>query len=158
MCRSRILIALALLVLVVSPGLSEDTTDLSTLQHVIAKFYDSVDSGDVEARISLLAEDVIMMPNHWTMIRGKKEVSESFRRGASAVFRIKDHEALYLEIEEDLAYTANSYFYTYHTKDQPEQWHKTKNVHIWRRDSSGQWKLAVDIWNSDVPLAEFEQE
>jgi ketosteroid isomerase-like protein len=31
-------------------------------------------------------------------------------------------------------------------------------VHIWRRDPSGDWKLAVDIWNSDVPIGKFPEE
>ena len=52
----------------------------------------------------------------------------------------------------------NSYFYTYHTEGAEPQWHQTKNVHIWRRDPGGGWKLHVDIWNSDVPIDEFRNE
>jgi len=131
---------------------------LADLTDTISRFYESIEAGDPEARIQLLADDVVLLPNHWTIMSGKEDVSESFRRSADAIFRIKDREIVQMEISEDLAYTVNSYYYTYHLKDHPEQWHKTKNVHIWRSDSSGTWKLAVDIWNSDVPIEQFSQE
>ena len=137
---------------------SPDSKATADLMDTISKFYESVETGDPEARIPLLADDVILMPNHWTIMEGKEVVSESFRRSAEAVFRIKDREVVQMEVTEDLAYTVNSYYYTYHLKGDPEQWHKTKNVHIWRRDPSGEWKLAVDIWNSDVPIQQFSEE
>jgi ketosteroid isomerase-like protein len=52
----------------------------------------------------------------------------------------------------------NSYYYTWHAPDDKPQWHKTKNVHIWARDAEGDWKLRVDIWNSDVRVADFADE
>jgi ketosteroid isomerase-like protein len=61
-------------------------------------------------------------------------------------------------VSGDLACTANSYYYTYHASDSEPRWHKTKNVHIWKRDAGGEWKLHVDIWNSDVPLDAFGDE
>jgi ketosteroid isomerase-like protein len=134
------------------------TTSTDDIKGVIDSFYEAIEAGDAEARIDLLASDVILMPNHWTIMQGKDVVAESFRRGAAAVFRLKDREVVQMEVSGDLAYTVNSYYYTYHARGEPEQWHKTKNVHIWRRDASGQWKLAVDIWNSDVAIEQFSSE
>jgi ketosteroid isomerase-like protein len=114
----------------------------------IEAFYASIERGDAEARIALLAEDVILMPNHWTALRGKEEVAASFRRAAEAVFQLRDRKMERLEVSGDLAYTVNAYDYTYHAK----------GVHIWRRGNDGQWRLALDIWNSDVPLGEFADE
>ena len=86
------------------------------------------------------------------MMQGKDAVSASFRRSASSIFNIKDRQIVEMDVSDNLAYTVNSYYYTYHGKEEPEQWHKTKNVHIWHKNAAGAWKLAVDIWNSDVPL------
>ena len=41
------------------------------LRAAIDSFYAAVEHGDVEARIALFAEDALMLPNHWTLIRGK---------------------------------------------------------------------------------------
>lgn len=147
------------LILVLATAAAAGTAEAPRdLLDAIDAFYASVEEADVEARIALFAEDVVMMPNHWTMVRGKEDVAEMFRRSAGAVFKLKEREVVRLEASGDLAYTVNSYFYTYHAPGDPEQWHRTKNVHVWRRDAAGTWKLTVDIWNSDVPLAEFDQE
>ena len=63
------------------------------------------------------------------------------------VFRLKDVEHEKIEIEGNMAYTVNKYFYTWHSKGDTACWHKTKNVHIWKQDKNGDWKLQVDIWN-----------
>jgi ketosteroid isomerase-like protein len=127
------------------------------LMDTIDCFYEAIEKNDVETRIGLLADDVILLPNHWRIMKGKKAVSESFRRAAGAVFKLKDREIVSSEIDGDLAYTVNAYYYTYHAIGEEPCWHRTKNVHIWRCEQ-GRWKLAVDIWNSDVGLKEFERE
>jgi ketosteroid isomerase-like protein len=137
---------------------AQEATTTKDLKGAIAAFYAAIEAGDAEARIDLLAGDVILMPNHWTIMQGKDVVAESFRRGAAAVFKLKDRQLVHVEVSGDLAYTVNSYHYTYHGRGEPEQWHKTKNVHVWRRDGSGTWKLTVDIWNSDVPIEQFSRE
>lgn len=152
----------ALLIAAVAGFLSMSTdleaTAADDLREVIESFYAAIETNDAEARINLLADDVLLMPNHWTIMQGKDVVAESFRRGAAAVFKLKDRSVVRMEVSGDLAYTVNSYFYTYHGRGEPEQWHKTKNVHIWRRNASGDWKLAVDIWNSDVSIEQFANE
>jgi len=151
-------LAVFLTVAVVMVAKSQAAGDKGDLLKSIAAFYTAIEANDAEARIQLLSDDVILMPNHWTMVRGKNAVSEMIQTGAAAVFKIRDREVVHIDISGDLAYTVNSYYFTYHARGQPAQWHKTKNVHIWRRDDKGLWKLSVDIWNSDVPLDQFAEE
>jgi ketosteroid isomerase-like protein len=128
------------------------------LKAAMDEFYASVEAGDGEARIALFADDAIMMPNHWTMSRGKKSIAGMIRGGEGYVFRLRDREIVDIDVRSAMAYTVNSYYYTYHAEGAEPQWHKTKNVHIWKRDAEGSWKLHVDIWNSDVPMSEFPNE
>jgi ketosteroid isomerase-like protein len=100
----------------------------------------------------------IMMPNHWTIYNGKETIAAVIKSGEGSVFKIRDREIVDMDVSGSLAYTVNSYYYTYHAEGADPQWHKTKNVHIWKRDAGGQWKLHVDIWNSDVPMSEFPNE
>jgi ketosteroid isomerase-like protein len=154
-------LTLAVCAAVAGAGASAGTTQSDIpgdLQSVLDVFYDAIERDDAETRIELLDEDVILLPNHWTMIEGKEAVSAVFRNGSTQVFRIKDREIVQAEVADGTAYTVNSYYYTYHEKDEDPQWHKTKNVHVWKRNTDGDWKLRIDIWNSDVPIEDFAQE
>ena len=124
----------------------------------IESFYAAIESGDVEARIALFADDILMMPNHWTISRGREAIAASLRGVEGAVFKIRDRDVVKAFVRDDVAYTVNSYHYTYHSQGDGPQWHKTKNVHVWRRDPAGHWKLELDIWNSDVPISAFADE
>lgn len=128
------------------------------LRAAIDAFYAAVEAGDSEAHIAAFSDDAIMMPNHWTMSQGKEALAEIIRAGEGSVFRLRDREIVDMDASGNLAYTVNSYYYTYHPVGSEPRWHKTKNVHIWKRDAEGVWKLDVDIWNSDVPMDEFPNE
>jgi len=128
------------------------------LEAAIDSFYAAVDAGNAEAHIAMFSEEAIMMPNHWTMYNGKETIADVIRSGEGSVFRLRDRKIVDMDVSGSLAYTVNSYYYTYHPEGGDPQWHKTKNVHIWKKDAAGQWKLHVDIWNSDVPMSEFGNE
>ena len=119
----------------------------------INAFYAAIEAGDDEARIEMFTDDAIMMPNHWTMSRGKEAIAEGIRAGQGWVFRLQDRVIVDMDVSDSIAYTVNAYYYTYHAEGSGPQWHKTKNVHIWKRDAEGRWKLHVDIWNSDEPAS-----
>jgi len=99
-----------------------------------------------------------MMPNHWTPYQGREAIAQVIRSGAGSVFRIRNREVLDLAVDGDLAYVVNRYEYTWHAEGGTPTWRKTKNVHIWKYDASGHWRLHLDIWNSDVPLDEYANE
>lgn len=139
-------------------GTRQDEGIPAELRAAIDAFYAAVEAGDGEARIAMFSDDAIMMPNHWNMWEGKEAIAEVIRAGEGSVFRLRDREIVDMDASGSLAYTVNSYFYTYHPVGGEPQWHKTKNVHIWKRDAAGDWKLYVDIWNSDVPLNDFPNE
>ena len=158
----RILLALFVIVtlfplsLTGAPGLVDSLP--VKLQAAIDSFYVAIDAGDADTRIGLLADDIVLMPNHWTMISGKKDVAASLRDSEGAVFKLRDREMVRAVFSGDMAYTVNSYFYTYHSEGDSPRWHKTKNVHIWQRNQQGAWKLKLDIWNSDVSIEAFKKE
>jgi ketosteroid isomerase-like protein len=124
----------------------------------IDSFYAAIASGDHEARVALFGDSALMLPNHWTMTRGKAGIADMIRSSAGYEFKLKDREVVDIGRSGDLAYTVNSYWYSWHEVGAEPQWHKTKNVHIWKRDTAGKWKLHTDIWNSDVPMSAFAEE
>ncbi len=129
-------------------GGREIKADRARLLQTITDFYDAIENADHEKRIELFADDAIMMPDAWTIIRGKNNIAESIRRGKDSVFKLRDINRLELTIGGKIAYTVNEYYYTWHAVGDDPVWKKTKNVHIWRKQPDGSWKLQVDIWNS----------
>ena len=148
-----------LVVLAVCTGCGQQEDGIpADLQAAIDAFYAAIEAGDAEARIAMFTEEAIMMPNHWTMGEGKETIAAIIRAGEGSVFKLRDREIVDIAASDALAYTVNSYYYTYHAEGAEPQWHKTKNVHIWKKDAGSRWKLHVDIWNSDVPMSDFPNE
>jgi ketosteroid isomerase-like protein len=156
----RVILLASLLAMAISASCEpQPETDVPReLRTAIDAFYATIEAGDVEARIAMFSDDAIIMPNHWQRIEGKDSIAEMFRASADWVFRLRDREILDIGASGNLAYTVNAYDYTYHRQGDEPQWHKTKNVHIWKRDNENRWKLHVDIWNSDVRIDEFANE
>lgn len=121
-------------------------------------FYHAIQAGDTEAWIELFSDDAMMMPDHGAARQGKTSIAELIREGGGTEFRMRDHEIVDMDVSGHIAYTVNSYYYTNHASAEAPQWHKAKNVHVWKRDAAGDWKLHVDIWNSDVPMEQFADE
>ncbi len=128
------------------------------LTSAIDAFYQAIEAGDNEARIAMFDDSAIMMPSHWTMYKGKEAIAQMMRSSEGWVFKIRDRVVVDIDVDGHIAYTVNSYYYTWHAEDAEPQWHKTKNLHIWKKDASGNWKLHADIWNSDVPMSKFTEE
>jgi ketosteroid isomerase-like protein len=113
----------------------------------VDSFYATVNAGDQAAHAALFTNDAWMLPDDWHISRGEA-LKTSIRERTGWVFRLKDVERLEHGLSGDLGYTVNQYYYTYHQQDAQPEWHRTKNVHIWKRQGDGAWRLHVDIWNS----------
>lgn len=113
----------------------------------VDSFYAAVNSGDQAAHADLFTDDAFMLSDDWYISRGE-DLKASIRDRTGWVFRLKDIERLDYGVSGGLGYTVNQYFYTWHQQGNQPEWHKTKNVHIWKRQADGSWRLHVDIWNS----------
>lgn len=113
----------------------------------VDSFYAAVNAGDQAAHAELFTNDAWMLSDDWHISRGET-LKTSIRDRTGWVFRLKDVERLEYGISGDLGYTVNQYYYTYHKEGAQPEWHRTKNVHIWKRQVDDTWRLHVDIWNS----------
>jgi len=136
-----------LLLLSLNVFCQDKSIEPALLKEAINKFYIAIEKGDTKIRLALFADDAIMMPPGTGIVRGIKNITEIVL-DTTYVFKIKDKEIVSMDISGSIAYTVNTYFYTYHLKGSEPVWHKTKNVHIWKKDIDGNWKLNVDIWNA----------
>ena len=71
--------------------------------------------------------------------------------------RFTQAEATIVQIDGrgDLAFVRGTHSETYIVEGTPEPIHEIgKYVEIWRKQPDGQWLIAVNIWNSDLPLSD----
>ncbi|HDS01544.1 MAG TPA: hypothetical protein ENO22_04825 [candidate division Zixibacteria bacterium] len=126
---------------------------MAGFEKAVYEFYAAIDDGRDSARAEMFTEDALMLPNHWDYTRGKEAITRSITGSQGWVFKLKDLKHLDMGVSADLGYTVNEYYYTWHPEGQEPQWHKTKNIHIWKKQPDGIWKLHADLWNSSEPLA-----
>lgn len=123
----------------------------SRIEETNAEFMAAVRSGDTAKVASLYTEDAVVMPPNSESVRG--------REGAKALFdgMIEQMGAplLTLSTEDvtelgDTAFEVGTYTMRMPAAGESAMDDRGKYVVIWRRSGDGAWKLAVDIWNSDL--------
>ena len=130
-----------------------DVRSVERLEAAIEEFYQTVETDDVEGRLALFSEDAIMMPDGGHLISGYDEIAAVLRGGDGYRFRIDDLDRLETHVDDEFAFTANSYVYTWHAIGDEPQWHPTRNIHIWKKQSDGSWRLHLDLWQNGVSRA-----
>ena len=156
LCRGLLWLASLLMMMsvVVTVG-CDDTPDPALererLVAAIDDFYQAIDNNDKEARAAMFTQDAMMLPNGWEMTRGADRIRQMVMGGGDTmVFAITDREQVEMDFSGDIGYTINRYSWSWHHRDSTPVWHPTKNIHIWRRQSDGTWKLHADIWNAST--------
>jgi len=122
--------------------------DLSGLHAAIAEFYEGVETGNTQQVFELFSDSAFVLSNGGRVAHGSEAIERMWRPGTDSGFRLKDIEVLELHASGDVAYEIHAYYWGMVTEGEETTWHKTKNVHIWRLQPDGSWKLHVDIWNS----------
>jgi len=127
-----------------------DVRSAERLEAAITAFYQTVETDDIEGRLAFFSDDAIMMPDGGGLISGYEGIAAVQRSGEGYQFRIGELERLETVIDGGLAYTANRYVYSWHAIGEEPEWHPTRNVHIWRIQGDGTWKLHLDLWQNGV--------
>ena len=118
----------------------------------------AVDSKDAERVASYYAEDAVMMPMAEPVIVGRAAIEEEWGHILEIPGLASTNELNWIAVSDsgDLGYTAGSYNARMEVKaggveDEPGKW-----VSVWRRDASGQWRIVMDIYNTDVLPADHK--
>lgn len=145
--RNKSVLALVIMMALACAPVNESETGLAELEQAIETFYAAIEAGDKIRHAEMFTDGAMMMPDGAAIVSGKESIGAVVRSGDEWVFRLRNLRRAETEMSGDIAYTVNEYEYTWHQVDEEPVWHPTKNVHIWRRQGDGSWKLHVDIWN-----------
>jgi ketosteroid isomerase-like protein len=112
----------------------------------------AAEAGDMAALGSFYQEDAILMPPNHEVIRGREGIQAHF--GAFPTLSDVRLEQIDVGGGPDWAYVRGSYSMTIHIPNVPiPASDRGKYIELWEKQADGSWKIARDIYNSDVAPA-----
>jgi len=130
--------------------LSEE--DVAALEGVMQEYARSALAGDMDAWGGLWVEDGVKMNPNAPAIVGREAIRDNI-----AALTITDFTVLVDDVvgRGDLAYVRGTFTATILAPGMPEPIREDgKYLTILRKQSDGMWLIAIDCWNSNLPLPE----
>jgi uncharacterized protein (TIGR02246 family) len=130
----------------------EEAAARAALEQAQEQYRTAALSGDVELLLSLYTEDAVFMAPNMEPLRGRAAIREfvqlaMFAEGGFAAFKYHSSD---LQIRGDLAVDVSTYALT--TAGAQPFSDEGGDIHIWRQQPDGAWKIQYDIFNSTRPL------
>lgn len=129
-------------------------SDRDTISRLRSEFVKAFNEENIEALSALVPDDHVGMPPNRPAIKGKDATQRFWREGfalASSRVAILPEE---LVVAGDVA--IDQFHWTMDSTPRPAGatvHDEGKCLWIWRRQPSGEWKVARAIWNSDLATA-----
>ena len=132
-------------------GLSDE--DVASIRTAHDDYVQAVMTGGYVATIEYYTEDAIMMPPNAPMVQGRealKAFSEAFPPATAFNMTLEE-----IDGRDDLAFVRGTYSMTFALEGAPEPIQDIgKFIEILKKQQDGSWLIAIDIFNSDLPLPE----
>lgn len=124
--------------------------DIAAMKKLIADQAPLVLAGDLEGYGQLFTEDCMIMPPNAPAMKGREVWSQMFTG-----FTFTEFNPTLIEVHGygDIAHGRGAVSFTFQIEGAEESISETvKWIAIFRKQPDGRWLIAVDIWNSDLPL------
>lgn len=107
----------------------------------------AMNAKDIDAIAAMYTEDARIMPPNGAAKIGRDAVREEFGAMIDAGLSVQ-LDVIETGIGGDVGYNIGTYVLT----AGDEEIDRGKYIETWKRSNDGEWRMANDIWNSDVPL------
>lgn len=153
-------IALALLPAAVLAGCTQSSkpaVNVAEVESIIratdAQWLATVKTRDAEKSAAFWSDDATILPPDAPPIVGKQAI-RAYVAGAFASpdFSINwNTDKVVVAASGELAYSTGSDVFTFRTPENKLVSVHTNGIVVWKKQSDGSWKAAIDIWNADAP-------
>ena len=127
--------------------------DVAAIKTAHDAYGQTIISKDWAALIAMHAEDAVFMPPNMPLIQGREAIQAWWE--ASPPITAFNLTCVEIDGRSDLAYVRGVYTLTMELEGAPEPIQDTgKFLDILQKQEDGSWLIAVDIFNSDLPLPE----
>ena len=108
--------------------------------------------GDVTAAASYYAENAVILVSNMPMVKGRADIEKTMRGWMESGMKMKEFTTTTISVEGagDFAIQLGRYFQTFEMGGKVIA-DTGKFVTVWRKQVDGSWKMAYDIWNTDIP-------
>jgi uncharacterized protein (TIGR02246 family) len=130
--------------------------EAQTLMELSREWSKVLANGDLDSTLDYWSDDAIVMPPKMPAIKGKQAITEMIQAGADRPgYKISwEPVSAFISESGDMAYMIERNVEEQLDSDGNKVVTHNKTVTIWRKDSQGQWKNVVDIWNQAPAPAE----
>lgn len=108
--------------------------------------------GDAAAAATYYDENAVLMVCNMPMVKGRASIEKTMTGWMQSESKLKEFTSTTISVEGagDLAVQVGRYFQTYEMSGKVIA-DTGKFVTVWRKQVDGSWKMAYDIWNTDIP-------
>lgn len=119
---------------------------------VTQKFGEAFNRGDLDAAVEFYTDDATFLHPNVEIVSGKHAIKEFFEAGRAFLgLKRLNFEILESDYNGNLAYERGIIQIDMEPEGGQPIVDKGKYVVVMKRQADGSWKVAVDIWNSDLP-------
>jgi uncharacterized protein (TIGR02246 family) len=119
-----------------------------------AQWSKAAESRDVDKLVSFYADDAVVLPAHAAIATTKDSIRNIFQRLLSIPGVALSWKPTNVTVagSGDLAYSTGTYEMSAPDDAGKPSIDRGKYAAVWKKQANGSWKVALDIWNTDLPL------
>jgi len=121
------------------------------IKDVTMRFGEAFNRGDVAAAVEFYTDDAKFLHPNIEIVSGKQAIKEFFETGRAFGLRRINFESIEVGYDGDLAYERGVINMDLEPEGGQAMVDRGKYLVVMKRQADGSWKVAVDIWNSDLP-------
>jgi uncharacterized protein (TIGR02246 family) len=115
------------------------------------RYVEAYNRGDAAAAADFYTEDAKVLPANMEMVSGKQAIQEFWKTAMEMGIRKINLETVEVGYDGNLAYERGVSIVNIEPKGEQATTERGKYLVVMKRQPDGSWKVAVDIWNSDLP-------
>ena len=112
--------------------------------------------GDAIAAASKYEENAVILPANMPMVKGRASIEKTMTGWMQSGMKMKEFTSTTISVEGagEFAIQLGRYFQTFEMSGKVVA-DTGKFVTVWKKQVDGSWKMAYDIWTTDIPAPAF---
>jgi uncharacterized protein (TIGR02246 family) len=151
--KAKLCIALLLFTFICSLSAADSTIE-QAVRYQDGQWSKAAESRDLEKLLSFYTDDAVVLPAHAAIASTKDSIRNIFQRLLSIPGVALSWKPTEVTVagSGDLACSTGAYEMSAPDDTGKLSIDRGKYVAVWKKQPDGNWKVAVDIWNTDLPL------